>query len=249
METVIFRNLSEFSHVRKESLRTIKTNIQFCGDDVKTIMFTSYLPNEGKTTVTLDLAISLTESAKKVLLIDTDMRGSVLVGQLGAKIKDGRKILGLSHYLSGQKTLDEVLYETQIPNLSIIFSGPSVPNPTELLEKQYFEKLIEYGRQNYDYVLLDSAPLGVVIDAAVVAKYCDGAVMVVAQGMARSREIINSRKQLETAGVRILGAVFNKADLKKQHYGKYYGKYYGKRYGKYYGEYYGRNGEKGTKKE
>jgi capsular exopolysaccharide synthesis family protein len=173
----------------------------------------------------------------------------VLVGQLGAKVKEGKKILGLSHYLSGQKTLDEVLYETQIPNLSIIFSGPSVPNPTELLEKQYFEKLIEYGRQNYDYVLLDSAPLGVVIDAAVVAKYCDGAVMVVAQGMARSREIINSRKQLETAGVRILGAVFNKADLKKQHYGKYYGKYYGKRYGKYYGEYYGRNGEKGTKKE
>jgi capsular exopolysaccharide synthesis family protein len=239
MEKVTFKGLNEFSHTKKESLRAIKTNIQFCGDDKRVIMFTSSLPDEGKTTITLDMAISFTKSEKKVLLIDSDMRGSVLIGILKAKLEDGKRIVGLSHYLSGQKTLDEILYETEIPNLSMIFAGPSVPNPTELIEKEYFQQLIDYARENYDYVFIDCAPIGAVIDAAVVAKYCDGAVLVVAQGVAGSRIILNSKKQLETSEVPILGVVLNKVKQEKRGYGKYYGKYYGRYYGKYYGRYYG----------
>ena len=139
MELVRFGKLKEQSYTMKESLRALKTNIQFCGDDIQTILITSSVPNEGKSTVAMDLARSLTESGKRVLFIDTDMRKSVLVGRLRAKTASGNDICGLSHYLSGQKKLEEVLYGTEVPRLFMIFAGPSVPNPTEILEKKYFE--------------------------------------------------------------------------------------------------------------
>lgn len=235
METIELRNIKKNSYTKTESLRALKTNIQFCGDDVKTILFTSSVPDEGKSTVTFDLARSLTESGKSVLLIDTDMRKSVLVGRLRAKTLEKKgEIQGLSHYLSGQKSLSEVLYATQIPKLFMVFAGPSVPNPTEILEKKYFAELIEFGRNQFDYVLIDCAPVGAAIDAAIVAKHCDGAVLVIAQGVAGSRMIASVKKQLEASGVRILGAVLNKVKMEKSHYGKYYGSYYGNYYGNYY---------------
>ena len=109
MKSVKFGKLKSQQYAMKESLRALKTNIQFCGDDIKTIVVTSALPNEGKSTVTLDLARSLTESGKRVLLIDTDMRKSVYVGRLRAVSTDGSEIFGLSHFLSGQKKLEDVL--------------------------------------------------------------------------------------------------------------------------------------------
>lgn len=236
METVKFGNLKKQSYTMKESLRALKTNIQFCGDDIRTILITSSVPNEGKSTVTMELARSLTESGKSVLVIDTDMRKSVLVGRLRAKSESGKEIRGLSHYLSGQKGLDDVLYATNISGLYMVFAGPSVPNPTEILEKEYFNKLVEFGREKFDYVLVDCAPIGAAIDAAVVSKCCDGAILVIAQGIAGRRMIASVKKQLETSGVRIIGAVLNKVQMKKNgYYGRYYGNYYGSYYGNYYG--------------
>jgi capsular exopolysaccharide synthesis family protein len=237
METVQFGNIKNQSYTMKESLRALKTNIQFCGDDIRTVLITSAVPNEGKSTVSLDLARSLTESGKRVLLIDTDMRKSVFVGRLRAQASSGGEICGLSHYLSGQKKLEDVLYGTDIPRLFMIFAGPSVPNPTEILEKKYFEELLQFGKEHFHYIILDCAPIGAAIDAAVVAKYCDGALLVVAQGMASGRMILNSKKQLEASGVKILGAVLNKVKMKKSSYeGGYYGGYYGSYYGSYYGK-------------
>ncbi|MDD6332502.1 MAG: polysaccharide biosynthesis tyrosine autokinase [Clostridium sp.] len=234
METVRLRNLEERSYAQKESLRAIRTNIQFCGDDIRTIVITSSIPNEGKSTVSFELARSLTESGKKVLLIDTDMRKSVLVGRLRARTFSNDEILGLSHLLSGQKTLADVLYATQLPNLYMVFAGPAVPNPTEILEKRYFTELLQFARQQFDYVLLDCAPIGAAIDAALIAKQCDGAILVIGQGMASSRMIAGVKKQMEDSGVKILGAILNKVKVDKSHYGKYYGNYYGKYYGDYY---------------
>lgn len=228
MKTVKFGKLKKQSYTMKESLRALKTNIQFCGDDIRTVVVTSAMPNEGKSTVTLDLARSLTESGKRVLLIDTDMRKSVYVGRLRAVATDGGEIYGLSHFLSGQKRLEDVLYGTEIPGLFIIFAGPTVPNPTEILEKKYFEELLKFGREHFNYVFLDCAPIGAAIDAAVIAKHCDGAILVIAQGMASGRMILNVKKQLELSGVRVLGAVLNKVKMKKSgYYGSYYGSYYG----------------------
>lgn len=237
METVALKNVKEHSYTMKESLRALKTNLQFCGDDVRTILITSSVPDEGKSTVAVNLARSLTESGKSVLVIDTDMRKSVLVGRLRAKTLQGTEVLGLSHYLSGQKKMDEVLYATNINRLYMIFAGPSVPNPTEILEKRYFEKLMAYAKESFDYVILDCAPIGAAIDAAVVAKHCDGAILVISQGMASSRMIASVKKQLEASGVRIIGAVLNKVKMNKNGYGKYYGGYYGNYYGSYYGRY------------
>lgn len=241
MKTVKFGKLKEQKYAMKESLRALKTNIQFCGDDIQTIVVTSAMPNEGKSTVTMDLARSLTESGKRVLLIDTDMRKSVYVGRLRATASDGDEIYGLSHFLSGQKRLEDVLYGTEIPGLFMIFAGPSVPNPTEILEKNYFIELLKFAKEHFNYVLLDCAPIGAAIDAAVIAKHCDGAILVISQGMASSRMIQNVKKQLEVSGVRILGAVLNKVKMKKN---SYENGYYGSYYGGYYGNYYGKKEEK-----
>ena len=113
MQSVSFGQLKKQSYTMKESLRALKTNLQFCGDDIKTILITSSVPDEGKSTVSMDLARSLTESGKRVLIIDTDMRKSVLVGRLRANSESG-EILGLLHYVSGQKKLDESLYGTDV---------------------------------------------------------------------------------------------------------------------------------------
>ncbi|MBQ1527545.1 MAG: polysaccharide biosynthesis tyrosine autokinase [Lachnospiraceae bacterium] len=239
MREVNLTSLSKQSNTMTEALRELRTNIGFCGDDIRTILFTSALPNEGKSTVVVDIARSLDEAGKRVLIIDSDMRKSVLVGRLRAKAKGGETIKGLSLFLSGQCRLEEVLYKTQLNKMYMIFSGPRVLNPTELLEKKYFSTLVQAVREKFDYVLIDCAPLGAAIDAAVVARECDGAVIVAAQGTATSKMLLNVKRQLENAGVSILGAVLNKVDMKKaNYYGKYYGGYYGKYYGKYYSEYY-----------
>lgn len=240
MQSVSLGSVKEHSYTMKESLRALKTNLQFCGDDVKSILITSAIPNEGKSTVTMDLARSLTESGKSVLVVDTDMRKSVLIGRLRAKVR-GSELFGLSHYLSGQKKLEDILYATDIKRLFMVFAGPSVPNPTEILEKRYFEDLMEFARDHFDYVILDCAPIGAAIDAAVVAKHCDGALLVISQGGASCRMISNVKKQLETSGVRVLGAVLNKVEMRKSGYGYGYG--YGKYYGNYYGSYYGQEDE------
>ena len=230
METVKLQ-LKEQSYTLKESLRALKTNIQFCGDDKKVILFTSAIPNEGKSTVVMDLARSLTDSKKSVLVIDADIRKSVLIGRMRARAMGSKEIFGLSHYLSGQKKIAEIIYASDKNRLFMIFAGPSVPNPTEMLEKKYFEELIEFARDQFDYVLIDCPPMGAAIDAAVISKHCDGAIIVVSQGTVSSRAIVNVKRQLENAGVHILGAVLNKVQMKKNAYYNYYGSYYGSYYG------------------
>ena len=217
MQEVKLNEIRKQSNAMRESLRELRTNIRFCGNDIKTILFTSVMPNEGKSTVVMDFARSLVEADNRVLVIDADMRKSVLVGRHRAKTSDG-----------GSKT--------QFANLMMIFAGPSVINPTELLEGKYYSDLIESMKGVFDYVLIDCAPLGAAIDAAVIAKECDGAVIVISQGEVSSRAVVSAKRQLEASGVRILGAVLNKVDKKKTGY-------YGKYYGNYYGNYYGRQGK------
>ncbi len=234
MQGVNLNEISKQSNAMRESLRELRTNIRFCGSDIRTILFTSVNPDEGKSTVVMNLARSLVDSGNRVLVIDSDMRKSVMVGRHRARRTDGGIILGLSHFLSGQNSLDDVICTTQFEDLMIIFAGRSVVNPTELLENRYYEDLIREMRRDFDYVLIDCAPLTAAIDAAVIARECDGAVIVVSQGEASSKSVVSVKKQLEASGVRVLGVVLNKVDVKKTgYYGKYYGNYYGRYYGKY----------------
>ena len=233
MSELLLNNIKEPPYMVVEALRAIKTNITFSGTDVKTILITSSIPGEGKSTVAFDIAKSFADAGKSVLLLDTDMRKTVLKTRLRAQKSDGH-IMGLSHYLSGQAQLDEILYKTNIAHFSIIFAGPSVPDPTALLDGQLFQQLLRTAREQFDYVIVDSPPVGSVIDSAIVSKYCDGVMLVIGHKTVHVKFIRDCIKQLEASGTRFLGAVLNKMPVKKG-YGKYYGNYYGKYYGQYYG--------------
>lgn len=233
---VNFEKRDELDFKTNEAYKTLRTNISFSGDDIKVIAFTSSVPNEGKSFVTFNLSVSLAEDGKKVLYIDADIRKSVTIARYGVDIETK----GLAHYLSGQKKLDDVIYETNIDNLDIIFTGQVAPNPSELLGNAYFKKMLDIKREEYDYIIIDCPPLGSVIDAAIVAKECDGAIIVIETDNASYKIVQRVKKQLEQSGVRILGAVLNKVEMGgKGYYGKgYYGKsYYGSYYGRYYGDY------------
>ena len=138
--------------------------------------------------------------------------------------------------------MHEILYASEKTGMFIVFAGPSVPNPTEMLEKKYFEELIEFARDQFDYVLIDCPPMGAAIDAAVIAKHCDGSIVVVSQGSVSSRGVSSVKRQLENANIPILGAVLNKVQMKKNgYYGGYYNGYY-RYYNGYYNGYYGMYG-------
>lgn len=217
-----------------EAMKTLRTNIQFSGTNIRVIMFTSSMPSEGKSETSFHLAASLAQLDKKVLLIDADIRKSVLV----SRYQLDRRVDGLSQYLSGQKQKEEVIYETNVPNLSMIFSGPYSPNPAELLEENLFGNLVEWARGEYDYIVIDTPPMGNLIDGAIIARSCDGAIMVIESGGISYRVLQKVKAQLEKSGCRILGSVLNKVDVRTSSY-YYYGKY-----GKYYGYGYGYGQEK-----
>lgn len=214
----------------EESYKSLRTNLQFCGEDKKVIAITSCTLNEGKSSVTLNLAISLADAGKKVLLVDADLRKSVLLG----RIRVTESVKGLTHFLSRQAQLIDVICNTSVPNLSIIFAGPVPPNPAELLGSKYFKELLKSARKVYDYILVDTPPLGSVIDSAIIAEECDGSMMVIESGVISYRFAQEVKEQLAKSNCPILGVVLNKVDMAKQGYGKYYGKY-----GKYgnYGNY------------
>ncbi|MCD7735805.1 MAG: polysaccharide biosynthesis tyrosine autokinase [Lachnospiraceae bacterium] len=225
-------NVEELDYASDEAYKSLRTNLRFCGEEKKAIVLTSCTPNEGKSTVALYLAMSLVQSGKKVLLLDTDMRKSVLIGNFTVT----EELMGLSHFLSGQTHLLDVICNTDVENLDIIFSGPFPPNPAELLEKPAFSALLEYGRENYDYILIDSPPLGSVIDGAIIAQKCDAAVIVLEVETISYRFVLEVKDQLEKSGCPVLGVILNKVDLRDR---KYYSYYYSKKYGRHYGEYYG----------
>ena len=217
---VIKRDKSSYSE--SESYKALRTNLQFCGGDKKIIAITSCMPNEGKSSVAMELAISLTENEKKVLLLDADLRKSIMVG----KVKVTHSVKGLTHYLAKQATLMDVVNATDIPGLHVIFAGPFPPNPAELLDSKYFKGMVSSIKNIYDYIIIDTPPLGSVIDSAVVAKECDGVVLVIESGVIRYRFAQNVKEQMEKSGCPILGVVLNKVDMtQKGYYGKYYGKY------------------------
>ena len=240
-QTVTFKRNMKDDYNYNEAVKTLRTNLQFCGKSIRTIMFTSSLPDEGKSDVSFALAESLAQIGKKTLLIDADIRKSVLF----TRYQIGKEVNGLSQYLSGQKRLEEILYQTDRENLSVIFAGPYSPNPAELLEEELCGRMFEALRASYDYIIVDTPPMANLIDGAITARHCDGVVIVVESGAVSYRLEQRVKGQLEKTGCRILGVVLNKVDIhQKGWYGRY-GKY-GK-YGKYYGRY-GREEEYREKK-
>ena len=233
--------ITDLDFKTKEAYKTLRTNVQFCGNDVKIISLTSCVPNEGKSMVSFNLAISMAETGKKVLFIDADLRKSVLIG----RYKINKAIKGLTQYLSGVEQLDDVRYGTNLKNMDLILSGPVTQNPAELLNNEKFTELLETARKEYDYVIIDTPPIGQVIDPAIVAQQTDGVIFLISQANISYKYAQKQIEQMRKSGCRILGAVLNKVDPEEKggYYGGYYGKYSKKGYGYGYGYGYGNNGE------
>ena len=227
-QDVVMTDPKKQDYFYNEAMKTLRTNIQFAGRDVKTILVTSCFPNEGKSDVTFQLAREIGNMGRNVLFLDADIRKSTFLSRYQVK----RTVSGLSQYLSGQKSRQEICFHTNFENVDIIFAGALAPNPAELLEDPSFEGLLADMRSAYDYILIDTPPIGSLIDAAIIAKFCDGAIIVVESERVSYRMVQKAKEQLEVTGCHVIGAVLNKVDTaSERYYGKYYGKY------KYYNYY------------
>lgn len=225
MQTVEYINQTELSDFfAMEAFKNLRTNIQFSGSNIKAIVVTSNLMSEGKSTCSYHLAKSFAELGKRVLLLDADLRKSVLV----SRFQTQDRIYGLTHFLTGLETLDKCICSTDQKNLHVMFAGAYPPNPAELLSTSGFEKLLLALKKHYDYIIIDAPPLGSVIDAAIIAPRCDGAILVIRPGRVKYRWAQNSKNQLVRANCKILGVVMN--GVKKEGGNRYYGKYYGAYY-------------------
>ncbi|NQN91782.1 tyrosine-protein kinase [Streptococcus suis] len=213
----------------EEYFNAIRTNIQLSGTDLKVIGITSVESNEGKSTTAASLAIAYARSGYKTVLVDADIRNSVMFGFF----KPSAKITGLTDYLAGTTDLSQGLCDTDVPNLTVIESGKVSPNPTALLQSKNFENLITTLRRYYDYVIVDCPPLGLVIDAAIIAQKCDAMAVVVEAGRAKRSTVQKVVEQLEQTDSQFLGVILNKYDVATEKYGTYgnYGNYgnYGKK--------------------
>lgn len=208
-----------------EALKTLRTNLMFCGEEVKAIALTSFSAAEGKSTISFQLAVSFAQAGKRVLLMDADLRRSVLANRLRVH----GKVQGLTHYLSGMANARELLYQTDVPGLYIMFAGARVPNAAEALGSKSFKKLIPALKENFDYIIVDAAPVGQVIDCAIIAPELDGVLMVVDATNNSYKLERRAKQQLEKSGGKVLGAILNRVDFKDK--GGYYGRAYG--YGSY----------------
>ncbi|HEU5180543.1 MAG TPA: polysaccharide biosynthesis tyrosine autokinase [Candidatus Polarisedimenticolia bacterium] len=212
-----------------EAYKTLRTSLLLSTADAppKLIVVTSSEPQEGKTVTTLNTAITLVQSGKKVLLVDGDMRRPRLHKAIGAV-----NAVGLSSYLSGNAELDSIVQETQIPNLFLVSSGPIPPNPSELLASEHFDFLLETLRRSsrFDHVMIDSPPLLSVADPVIMASKAGGTILVVQCGRTARMAVARGREKLTQAKANILGVVLNDVDMR---HGEYYGNQYGYHYRAY----------------
>ncbi|CTK68071.1 capsular polysaccharide biosynthesis protein Cps4D [Streptococcus pneumoniae] len=213
----------EFIKKAEEYYNALCTNIQLSGDKLKVISVTSVSPGEGKTTTSVNIAWSFARAGYKTLLIDGDTRNSVISGFF----KSREKITGLTEFLSETADLSHGLCDTNIENLFVVQSGSVSPNPTALLQSKNFNDMIETLRKYFDYIIVDTAPIGIVIDAAIITQKCDASILVTATGEANKRDVQKAKQQLKQTGKLFLGVVLNKLDISVDKYGVYgfYGNY------------------------
>ena len=204
----------------EEAYKVLRTNIQFCTLDgnLKTIAMTSTFAGEGKTTTCINLAIAAAKDGKKVLYVDADMRKSISMKDFAHRASSG-----LSNYLSHMADFQSIVKETNVKNLYMVSCGVKPPNAAELLGTHTFREFLTEAAGKFDFVIVDTPPLGSVIDCAIIANQTDGVVLVVKRKTVDFRKILRVKQQLEKANARILGVVLNK--IEKSDYQTYY-KYY-----------------------
>jgi capsular exopolysaccharide synthesis family protein len=196
-----------------EDYRTVRTSILFSHADSapKTICFTSTLPQEGKTATSANLAVSFAQLEGKVLLVDADLRKPRL-----HKVFNLRNVNGLSSYLAGKNSFEEVVQMTSIDNVWTIPSGPHPPNPAELLNSRRMKELLALAKDRFNIVLLDTPPVLAVIDPVIVSSLVDSTVFVVRAGKTTRRPLVRAIEEIRKSKADIIGVVFNEVKIDRQ---------------------------------
>lgn len=221
--------------VSHEAMNTLCTNLSYCGTGVRKVMITSRYAGEGKSYVSMNLMRTLASLGRRVVLVDTDLRASGIQSDYHLRYSTERHY-GLSEYLSGHCNLNEVLYQTNLPGAYMIPAGHEAPNPLQLLDTEDMKNLVEWLSTQFDMVLIDTPPVGVLVDAVAMAKFCDGALLVVGYRKGNQNEIGDAVRHIKQTGCKMLGAVLNGVkfrSLSNKHYyysSERYSGHYSKRY-------------------
>ncbi len=211
---------SSYGTAVEEAYKSLRANIQFCEVDkkIKSITITSCNATEGKTTTSFNIAISMAQSGMKVLLIDGDMRKPSVYKNSRTHSREG-----LSNYLSGYSEFEQIIKPTTVENCYFMSCGVKPPNPAELIGSKKFGELLLKAEEAFDLVIIDTPPLGSVIDAALMAAKTSGTIIVINSREISYKQVIRVKEQLEKANATILGVVLNK--VKRGDYKNYYHNY------------------------
>ncbi len=231
----VLNDKSSFDTV--ETYKAIRTNIMFSmpkTDSGKVIVITSAAPGEGKTTTSINLAITFAQMGARVLLLDCDLRKPRVHRYLELKRKNG-----VSNLLCGFCSLDEAIQKNVRDNLDVLPAGEIPPNPAELTATDIFGNVIAELKQKYDYIFIDTPPVTVVTDAAIIMKHSMGVVMVVRHNVTTFDILDNAMEAIKNAGVKVLGVIMLGAEDKGKKYGYYKSRKHGYKYKYGYGYEYG----------
>ena len=215
----LITNLNPKSPI-SEQYRTIRTNIQFSSvdEELRSILFTSSGPGEGKSMTTANIAVTYAQQGKSVLLVDADLRKPTVHYTFRLD-----NLKGLSNVLVGDVLLEEAIHTTSIDHLDVISSGPIPPNPSELLGSRKMRAILERAKQQYDLVIFDTPPVLAVTDAQIMADFVDGAMLVVRSKVTELDAATKAVEALKPAKARLLGTVLNDREKKGSNYYYYYG--------------------------
>ena len=209
-----------------EAFRILRTNIQFSSldNELKSIVVTSSGSGEGKSTVMSNLAITMAESGKRVILVDCDLRKPSIHKKMGVK-----NSVGLTNILVQKVFKEDCIVESPVRNLYILTSGPVPPNPAELLGTKKMRDFIDDLKKEFDMVLIDAPPVLAVTDAQILSTIADGVIFVAAYGEAQKMALVDAKQLIDKVGGKVIGIVFNKVpEAVSGYYGKYYKGYYDK---------------------
>lgn len=244
MNQLEINHFPSLDYACNEAMNTLCTNLSYCGTDIRAILITSRYEHEGKSGIAMNVMRTLASYGKNVLLVDADLRCSTLARRYRFHFAGGQAY-GLTQYLADLCDLEDAVYETNLPGAYILPAGREALNSVQLLASPRFGDMMKTLKEKFDIILVDSPPVGVIIDAMEIAKSCDGAVLVVEYNNGRSQDIGEVAAGIARTGCPVLGAVMNGVDLKSFGNRKYY--YRSERYAGYY-RCYGKNSGKPAKR-
>ncbi len=228
-------NMPVLPYAIEEAINRLRVNISFQGSNIRKIMIISTMPDEGKSFVSMQLWRQMAEADVKSVLVDLDLRKSVMIDKYRICQEDGGRILGTSFYLANDIFLEECVLRTGIGKGDILPNNDNLVNPSMLLEGDKLEDTLNALAENYRYVIIDAPPMNLVSDGERIGSLCDGAILVVRGGETPKKMVHNSMRQLERAGCPLLGIALSRVQGSGGgYYYKQYGKgYYGSNYGYY----------------